>query len=251
MINYFSSYNKGNFYLSGLLALFIYIFVFTLFLLYLDSNDAKTYDSAKKVTVLELDVILADSEPKDVAKMKLNKQAQKKVIKKSASRSAEKKSNLKSLFANVKTTEEKVVKEQVNNVKSSNVSSRFKSKFEREKRTSSDLNVSKILDDVQSQKRKLSISTSSEHANDPYYSKIHEILAQRWNPILIDDGLSAKVLVIIYSNGEFDYRFLKYSTNEKFDNLLQEFLNKQKTLTYPPHNKGSKTNIEVTFKSKG
>ncbi|PPK60838.1 cell division and transport-associated protein TolA [Malaciobacter marinus] len=251
MINFFSDYDKGNFYLSGLLALFIYIFVFVLFLLYLDSNNAKTFDSSKKATVFKLDVVLADSEVKNKPKMKIEKKTQEKIIKKSTSRSSEQKSDLKSLFANVKTTETKVVKKEVNNVKSSNVSSRFKSKFEREKRTNSDLNVSSMLGQVKAEKRNLSISTSSNHENDPYYSKIYEILAQRWNPILIEDGLEAKVLVIISNDGVFDYKFLKYSTNEKFDTLLKEFLQQQKTLLYPPHNKGSKTNIEVTFKSKG
>lgn len=249
MLN-FSSSNKSNFYLSGLLSLFIYIFVFVLFILYIDSSNAKIYDSSKKVTVLELDIVLSDIQNKELSS-KTIKPKEEKVVEKSASKSAEQKANLKSLFANVDTKAVETVKQEVNNVQSSSTSSRFKSKFERESKNSKEVDVSKILEDVEAKQRKLSISTSSKYENDPYYSKVHEILAQRWNPILIEDGLEAKILVIIYSNGEFDYRVLKYSTNEKFDTLLKEFLDEQKTLLYPPHDKGSKTNIEVTFKSKG
>lgn len=252
MLKFFStSRNDTNFYLSGLLAFLIYILVFALFLLYIDEHDVKLYDSSKKTTVLELEVVLSDEKQNNISKMSVNKKVEEGVVKKSVSRSSEQKANIKSLFANVDTKEEKVVKEVVNNIKSSNVSSRFKSKFEREKRTSSDLNLSKMLDDVKMKKRALAIDTSSKHANDPYFSKIHEILAQRWNPIMIDDGLFAKVLIMISNNGNFDYKFLKYSTNEKFDTLLKEFLEEQKNLPYPPHNKGSSTTIEVTFKSKG
>ncbi len=245
-----SSFNKSNFYLSGLVSLFIYIFFFVLFILYIGSSNAKIYDSSKKVTVLELDIVLSNIQNKEL-KSKSSKPQEEKIVEKSTSKSAEQKANLKLLFANVDTKAIETVKQEVNNIQSSSTSSRFKSKFERESRSSKEVDVSKILEDVESKQRKLSISTSSKYENDPYYSKIYEILAQRWNPILIEDGLEAKILLTIYSDGKFDYRVLKYSTNEKFDILLKEFLDKQRNLSYPPHNKGSKTNIEVTFKSKG
>ncbi|RXJ86564.1 energy transducer TonB [Arcobacter sp. CECT 8985] len=248
---FFNSQKDTNFYLSGLLAFFIYIFIFTLVILYIDENDAKIYDSSKKTTVLELEVVLPDQTKNKISKMKVNKKVKNDVVKKTTSKSSKQKADIKSLFANVKTKEKKVVDKVVNNVKASNNSSRFKSKFEREKRTNGDLNLSKMLDDVKTKKRALAIDTSSKHANDPYFSKIHEILATRWNPLLIENDLEAKVLIIISSTGEFDYKFLKYSTNEKFDTLLKEFLNEQKKLSYPPHNKGRSTSIEVTFKSKG
>lgn len=250
----YNSGDKSRFYTSGFLAFGIYILVFVLFLAYVNESNPKRFDSFKKTTVLELDIILSDTktpkEPKP--KMKIEKkQIEKKIVKKSKSKSAERKSNLKSLFANVKTVEKKVVKEVVNKVEASSTSSRFKSKFEKIRKSDNDLNVSSALSDVKTAKRKPVLTTSAKYANDPYYSKIHELLAKRWNPMSIVDGLEAKILVIIYNDGEFDYKFLRYSNNDRFDTLLKEFLEDQKSLKYPPHNKGYKTDIEVTFKSKG
>lgn len=248
----YTSNDKTNFYTSGLLAFAIYLLVFFLFLLYVSDSNPKRFDSFKKTTVLELDIILADTKTENKPKIKVEKkEIAKEIVKKSKSRSSEKKSNLKSLFANVKTVEKKVVKEEVNTVTASATTSRFKSKFEKIKKNENSLNVSNALSDVKATKRKPVLTTSAKYENDPYYSKIHELLAKNWNPMSITDGLEAKILVIIYKDGEFDYKFLRYSNDDRFDMLLKEFLESQKQIAFPSHDKGYKTDIEVTFKSKG
>ncbi len=56
-----------------------------------------------------------------------------------------------------------------------------------------------------------------------YFSKIKQILWERWNPRLLIEGLEVKVLVIITNDGTFDYRIIKYSKDERFDESLKEF----------------------------
>ena len=167
------------------------------------------------------------------------------IVKKSASVSAKKKANLKSLFAKVKTEAPKIAKKEILNVKKSTVTSRFKSKFEKQQK-SKNVTVSKLLDNVKS-KSSIKIPTDTKNRNDEYYSKIYELLASRWNPGLIIEGLSAKVLVIISSEGEFNFKFLKNSGNVNFDDSLRVFLQDQKLISYPTHNRGSKQKIAVTF----
>ena len=65
--------------------------------------------------------------------------------------------------------------------------------------------------------------------------------------MLIIDGLSAKVLIIISSSGDFDYKFLNYSNDSRFDDSLRTFLENQKYEIYPKHTRGSKQEIAVTF----
>lgn len=242
-------FKKDYFYLSGAIALLFYFFCFLLFALYLNSPEVKKFDSFTKSTVLELDIMIMDNS--EVKTVKTQQKASKKsheVVKKSASRSPKQSNNVKSLFSKVKTTSKTILKKEVNNVSKSVVASRFKSKFEKQKKSSS-VSVSKLLDNVKT-KSSVIASTDSKNNNDPYFSKIYELLAKRWRPMLIIDGLSAKVLVIISSSGEFDYRFIQYSGNERFDDSLKSFLRDQVDITYPPHERGSSQKIAVTFTAK-
>ncbi|XPV69457.1 MAG: energy transducer TonB [Halarcobacter sp.] len=237
---------KNYFYISGVISIVFYLSVCTLLLLYINAPKPKKYDAFSKTTVLELELV-STKDSKNRVEKKVEKKIEK-VVKKSTSKSSEKKADFKSLFANVKTTSKKTTKEEVNNVVASADPSRFKSKFEKQKK-SNNISVSKLLSDIKIT-TKMSISTSSEHKNDPYYSKIYEILASRWTPIVLGTDLEAKVLVIITNSGKFDYRFIKYSNNDRFDESLKVFLDSQKSIPFPPHNKGAKTDIEVLFKSK-
>ena len=244
---FFNSISKQN---SLIIALSIYLFIIFLFFLYLKTSDVKKFDAFNKTTTIELS-ILVDDDSKVI-----NKKAQKiknkkidDVVDKSKSKSAKQQNNVKSLFANVKDTNKNVIEDTVNNVVKSEVASRFKAQFEKE-RKSEKLSVSSLLNNVKS-KTSVLPSTESKNSIDPYYSKIYELLAQRWNPMMVGDELFAKVLVIITNSGSFDYKFLKYSGNEVFDKSLTSFLNEQVNITYPEHNKGSQTKIEVIFKSEG
>jgi hypothetical protein len=201
-----------------------------------------------------LDIIL-DTTKQKTLKSAINRtenkniKISKKIVKKSTSKSAKKTSDLKSIFSKVKTSARKITKQEVLNIRKSLNTSRYKSKFEKQKK-SGNATVSKLIDN-----KKIKISTAvptqSTKDKDPYYSKIYEILSSKWHPVLIIDEMYAKVLVTIYSNGEFDYKFLQYSGNIAFDDSLKKFLEGEKLNKYPTHNKGVKTDIEVIFRAKG
>ncbi len=243
---FLNSISKQN---SLFVALSIYFFIIFLFFLYLKTSDVKKFDAYNKVTAIELSIVIDDNSK--LVNKKVQNEKNKKVediVDKSKSKSAKQQNSVKSLFANVKDTSENVIEESVNNVVKSEVASRFKAQFEKE-RKSEKLSVSSLLNKVKS-KASITLSSKSENLTDPYYSKVNELL-QRWNPMMVGDDLFAKVLVIITNDGVFDYKFLKYSGNEVFDKSLTSFLNEQVNITYPEHNKGSKTEIEVIFKSEG
>lgn len=242
--------DKNNFYLSGVLAFGLYLLFILLFALYMKSQDVKKFDAISKVTVLELDIIIEPKIKEDTKPIKnktdqIDTKKSNELVKKSTSISAKKRSNLKSLFSNVKTNAPKVAQKKILNVKKSTVTSRFKSKFEKQQK-SKNITISKLLDSVTS-KSSVKVPTDSIEKNDEYYSKIYDLLASKWKPMLINEGLSAKVLVIISSDGNFDYKFLSYSNDVRFDESLKNFLESQKFDRYPRHNRGSQQEIAVTF----
>lgn len=235
------------FYISGLIAFVAYFFCFILFALYISAPEVKKFDSFTKNTVLELDVMIIDNAPKEQVNKSIVKNTKKSedIVKKSASKTAKQTANVKSLFANVKTQSNKVLEKEINNVAKSEVASRFKSKFEKQRKTA-DVSVSKLLDSVKS-KAMVRPSTDSKNNNDPYFSKIYELLASKWQPMFLIDGLTAKVLVIISSSGEFDFRVRTYSDDERFNDYLKSFLNEQRTVAFPVHSSGRGKEIEVIF----
>ena len=245
--------NNKAFYTSATIAISLYIFIVIIFLLYLTVHDVKKIDAYSKETILELDIIVAPKKkalPKPVKshQVKIESKIAKKIVKKSASVSAKKRTDLKSLFANVKTKAKVVKKKIVNNVKKSTTTSRFKSKFE--KQTKVDNKLSKLLKEQTSTATLKKKSGDIKNEKDPYISKIYEILYQRWNPLLLLDGLSAKVVLTINYNGELKYRILQYSGDSSFDDQLVIFLEEQSTLKFPIPNK-QKIDIEVIFTAKG
>ncbi len=243
--------NEKSYFLSGLISFFIYFLCLFLILLYLRENESKKIDALSKNTVLQLEIIVDNTQKFQKSTSKPVKKVikkEEKIVKKSKSVSITKTADLKSLFSKVKTKAKKVEKKVVNNVKKSLVSSRFKSSFEKQ-RKSENIKVSNILDDV-TVKSRANVSMDSKYDKDPYYSKIYEMLGQRWNTVVTFDELFARVLVTITSSGSFDYRIIKGSSDDAFDEALAMFLQNQKLELYPAYTKGSKTQIEVIFKSK-
>lgn len=239
---------KGYFYLSGFISLSIYLAICVSFLIYVNAPKAKKYDSAK-TTVLELELISAKSDKKMVAKKTVKKKQE--IVKKSTSLSQKQKSvDAKSLFAKVKTKAKKTVDKNTNTVKESIDPSRFKSKFQKQKKTDNS-SVSKILNDVKTTTNMPKTASSGKGEKHEYFSKIKQLLWQRWNPRLLEEGLVVKVLVIITSSGNFDYRIIRYSKDERFDESLKEFLNAQKNETFPTHKINKKVDIIINFKSEG
>lgn len=238
-----------NFVLSGVIAIGFYIFVVVASLIYISSSNVETYKFKSKTTVLELEVIEKIDTKNQVEKMTVKKTEPVKEVVKETSRSNEKTPDLKSLFGNVKTKAIQTPKKEVNNVQKSIDPKRFKSKFEKEKKTSN-VNIDKLLTNVNTTTtiKKINSSTTNEEQTDEYYSKINELLSS-WLPNVSQGGLVANVIVTIDSKGNFNYRFVKYSGDDSFDNSLKDFLNEQTNISYPIPNNGSTVSISVDFKS--
>ena len=239
-----------NFVLSGIVAVGFYIFVVLASLIYISSSNVETYKFKSKTTVLELEVIeQVDTKTQVQKKTTVKKPVERKEPIKETSRSNEKKPDLKSLFGNVKTKAVQTTKKEVNNVRKSIDPKRFKSKFEKEKKTSN-VNIDKLLTDVKTTTtiKKISSTASNEDQSDEYYSKVNELLSA-WIPNVTQGGLVANVIVTIDAKGNFKYRFVKYSGDDSFDNSLRSFLNEQVNITYPEPKNGSTVSISVDFKS--
>lgn len=242
--------DKNFFYISGVISFSFYCLFFLLFILYVKGHDVKKIDAFSKATVLELNFVV-DNKPKEEkpvqATVMKNTEKSEEEVKQSASKSLKTSSaDVQSLFAKV-SVDAPAKKEVVTNTEKNVVMSKYKAEVE--KQTKSESSVSKLLESVKQSSSKLTIS-DNKNESDPYYSKVYEIIASRWNPRVDVDDLSAKVLITIYSDGRFEYTFLKYSGNGAFDDDLQNFLTEQTMVLYPPHDKGNKTSIEITFKSK-
>ncbi|MEA2049657.1 MAG: TonB C-terminal domain-containing protein [Campylobacterota bacterium] len=244
--------NKRVFFISCLLSISIYATIIFTFLFYLQNSDVKKFDSIAKNTILQLDIIV-DS-PKKVfnkvdiqSKIKNNKS--KKVIKKSKSTSAKRKTNLKSLFANVKTKSTNIVKKRVTNIKQSSIASRYKSKFEKIKKTKN-LSLNNLNKNKHKNFKNI-VSNESKNKSDPYYSKIYELISARWQPTIFFSNTKAKVIITISNNGDFKYKFIQYSDNISFDKQLKGFLDNQLNIKYPINPNNRTTNIEIIFQSKG
>ncbi len=245
--------DKKNLYISAVLALFIYVFLVLLLLLYLKESNIKKIDAVSKNTVLQLDIVFdTPVNTKQTLKIKSenNTKLAQKVVKKTTSNSLKQKSDLKSLFADVKTSAKKVNKEKILNVKKSSVSSRFKSKFEKEKKVK-DVVLSDLLEKQKVNNVKKVVLSESKNETDPYFSKIYQMLSSRWNPTVFSNNLSARILVTISNNGIFSFKFIQYSENIGFDKQLKDFLNSESLKKYPINPNENATNIEILFQSKG
>ena len=151
------------------------------------------------------------------------------------------------VIANVKETAKEVAKEEVNNVEKSADPKRFKSKFEKEKK-SSNIKIDKLLDDEKTTTNAKSTNANKGVENDEYFSKVSDLLSV-WVPV--GSGLKAVVLIMIDLNGKFDYRFVNKSGDEAFDTSLQAFLDEQRNIPYPIPTKDKAIRINVDFKSEG
>ncbi|RXJ69781.1 hypothetical protein CRV08_03480 [Halarcobacter ebronensis] len=238
---------KNYFYISGVISTTVYILICLSFLLYINAPKPKKYDS-NKTTVLELELISTKADEKKSAEKSTSKEEE--IVKKSTSASTKKSADFKSLFANVKINAQNIVEEEVNAAKESLDPTRFKSKFQKQKK-SDNVSVSKLLDDVKTTTNMPQTNSTTNGKEHEYFSKIKEILWKRWSPRLLDEGLEVKVLVMITNDGIFDYRIMQYSNNQRFDESLKEFLETQKNEQFPTHNINSKVDIIINFKSEG
>jgi len=247
--------NKQELIYSAIASISIYIILILSFLVYVKTSEVKNINATVKTTVLQLDMILeTKTEKKEKITIKStvkNRDIAKKIVKKTTSVSVKQRSNLKSLFANVKTNIKKVSKDKVLNVKNSSIASRFKSKFEKEKKTKN-IVLSKLTEKLESKSSNKNVMMDkAKDKQDPYYTKIYQILSTRWIPTIFADDLKAKVNIIIFNNGKFSFKFIQYSGNDGFDNQLKAFLSSETQKSYPVSPLNKTVNIEISFQSKG
>ncbi len=237
-----------SFILSGIIAFSFYGFLCFLLFFYIASPESKTLDLKSSATTIELDMITEIAEKKMVEK-KTEKIIEKEAVKeeKVASASNEKRPDLKSLFANVKETAKTVAKEEVNNIEKSIDPKRFKSKFEKEKRTNN-IKIDKLLEDEKTATNVKATNANKGQETDEYFSKVQELL-NVWNPV--GTGLKAVVLIMIDLDGKFDYRFVTKSGDEAFDSSLKAFLDQQINVAYPKPTKDKDIKANITFRSEG
>ncbi len=243
--------DNKNLYISAIISISIYLSLIFLFAYYSITHNIKKIDSLSKTTVLQLDIVLEDPkvEPKKMATLKESSNVDApEIVKKSKSSSAKQRTNLKSLFSNVSTKAPQVAKKVITNTSKSTISSRFKSKFEKERKTEK-LALNKLQErkSVSAPKQ----SSDAKNESDPYYSKIYDLMYQRWKPVVFNNDTEAKVLITISNNGTFSYQFIQYSNNIGFDNQLKKFLDEQTLASFPVNPNGKTTQIEILFQSKG
>src|SRR5574344_1267432 len=208
--------NNSSFIISGIIAFFIYFSICFLVMYYIFSPIKESINITPSSTTIELDMI------EEIAEKKM----------------VERKTELKSLFENVKETSNKVVKEEVNNVEKSIDPKRFKSKFEKEKK-SSNIKIDKLLEDEKTATDSKLKSSAKGDKSDDYASKIYEIL-QAGAPISQDTKVLAKVIIMVDENGKFDYKIQKASSDEGYNEALKSYLDTQRGVPYPipPNGKG-------------
>ena len=248
--------NSKYLYISGLISLSIYVIIVFMIIAYIKMSDIKKIYFQNKQTVIELQFleykdIAQPIKKKVISSKKLFKSTKidTKIIKKSTSRSAKKVANLKSLFAKTSTTSKKLPTQDVLNIKSSVISSRYKSEFEKQRREERKVNVDDIFSDVKVNKiSKVLNVTVEKKDNDPYFSKIGTILSNKWRPIANSSKSSAVVLITINNMGDFSYQFLKYSNDEVFNQALEKFLISQLNEKFPIPDKDI-VEIKITFTS--
>ena len=86
---------------------------------------------------------------------------------------------------------------------------------------------------------------------DPYYTKIRQLIDSRWHPTIFANDLIVKISIIIFNNGKFSYKFIQYSENVGFDTQVEEFLNNETLKNYPVSPTNKTVNIEIILHSKG
>lgn len=238
--------NNSSFIISGIIAFFIYFSICFLVMYYIFSPIKESINITPSSTTIELDMIEEIAEKKMVER-KTEKIVKEEVVEKSTSASNEKKPDLKSLFANVKETSNKVVKEEVNNIEKSIDPKRFKSKFEKEKK-SSNIKIDKLLEDEKTATDSKVKSSAKGDKSDDYGSKLYEIL-QAGAPISQDTKIIVKVIVMVDENGKFDYKIQKASSDEGYNEALKSYLDTQRGVPYPipPNGKGVRYSVDFKF----
>lgn len=232
------------FIFSGLSSITLYAgLLFIIFMNLLKTDSSKLY-SAEKATVFE--VSITQREVEDVAPPKPVEQEVKKqeeIVEKIGGNTMQEVTDINSLFDEV---EENIIKEnskEVNSVKKTVVSTKLGKLKTRESNDAQNL-----LSSLKATENRVYVETNDGEV-DEYFSKVHEIIASRWNPQDGEEGLSTKIVLNIDKYGKLTaYEILDKSGNTSFDKRFVNFLESLKKISFGLNDKDS--TIKFVFKVK-
>ncbi|MBN2963688.1 TonB C-terminal domain-containing protein [Sulfurospirillum sp. T05] len=93
------------------------------------------------------------------------------------------------------------------------------------------------------------MEASATGAYDEYLGRITELLEGYWQQTIDTvSGAQASVRVSIDRQGRFSYAIVKVSYNNAFNAKLRDFLERMKSVIFPPSVEGDVTSLNVTFK---
>ncbi|WP_187647052.1 TonB C-terminal domain-containing protein [Nitrosophilus labii] len=248
--------NKKLFLISGAVSIAIYIAVFLAVLLYF----LKTQETLKKFTIKQKSVevslveapkfkkIIEQKKDKIKKSEKPVKNKKQKVKKRVGSKSPKDEVDIAKLFSTIKTPKKSKKKIVKSTKKSSTPPSRFKGQNIRRTESAQEILKKMNIKDVSRVLAKSNIEAVNGE-DDPYLSKIYEILYKYWLPSQESAGNRAKVMIKIDFNGNFDYNIIFFSSSETFNKELVEYLEYLKTKKFPQPKEGKKE-ITVFFEAK-
>ncbi len=176
-----------------------------------------------------IDVYLTTPTPKsqkvEPKKMPKPKPPKAKPAKKVGSTSPKHKASLSDLFASVNT---KRLKRHKTSQKRAKKPSRFKG--EGAKKAKKLLEQLRLKEYQPSAKRSIK-SISGE--KDPYLEKVYKILYMYWIPSKLSAGNRAKVRITIYPDGHMEYKVLRYSPSQIFNQELDRYLEIMRMQSFP------------------
>jgi len=244
--------NKSNFLFSGFIAITTYLIIVLAFFINLQEKKATKYKTQNTQTILEINIVsVAKTEEKQLqAKVEKPKEI-KTIVEKTVSKSPKKTTNLKSLFANVSTQSSKVVQQEIKNNKTSTTQSRFKSKYEREKKVDN-VKLSKLAqfdENSKSTQSKKMTQSNDDGKFDQYYSKINNLILTKWYnyPLLTDTKYKVEVNITIDKQGKFSYHIVLLSGVDNVDNSVKTFLENQRLEIYPVSPDKQTKTIRINF----
>ncbi len=237
------------FFTSGTFAICVYLLLIVLlFFGFKNAQETPRSYTTYKETTFSIDLVV--EEVKEQKKLKVaQKKAEKKIeeipIKKeSASKTANVGTGITDLFKqvesqkSVKTTQPQSENDKIAKKKKADKSSQAES-LESE--------LEKIMSNLDTQKTLNFVTPKGEY--NAFYAKVHEILAQNWNPMRTAVEHYAEVEITIDAQGRFSYFIVRKSGDLEFDEALQGFLDIMRSQEFPAYEGGDQTKIMVTFKT--
>lgn len=257
--------NKSSTFISGVLAVGIYLTLIVVLIVYFNSRDVKKPIHYVKKNEDRIRISMAS--PKEKIKKQTKKPVKKKVVKKKPT--PKKKSVKKDTVKKKKIVKKKVLKEKVvkkpkklkkqdlnttrpkkvnkpkslfDNVKTKKEPSKAKKKkVEKQKVTKPKVSASELFNDS------IKVQKSSDRGiENAYLARVEEKL-NGWPAQSEYAGEMAKVQLKIQPSGSFKFKVITGSSNADFNIGLEEYLKQLQRFGFGPHNGGRVYKIDVEF----